>query len=243
MNKLFINTGFNSQIQGNELIINLQTPFKINKLWKNVCLTYFSIPSSFFYTIPENDNTFILFENLINKDVLLTPGYYSSSSLIAHLQTQLNTTSNSYNVFTVTLQSDNKIKIVGQLNFVIDMSSTKILYKILGISNKITSSATTTIFSKSINLFLPYSILLYIYPFHSSTNINVLKDIHFIIPFSEDSESLTKYYNNNQFDQILNIKKDLTVIDQLRIKLYRSDTMDEVLNFNYDFEFLLTFFE
>ena len=85
------------------------------------------------------------------------------------------------------------------------------------------------------------SLQIYISLNTTSLNNNSSIDTQFIIPI-EDINKCVKFYSNGHFYQNQLMKKnDINVLERLTIRIYRSDFIPIITNF--DFEFLLEFSE
>ena len=95
-----------------------------NFLYQSMCgldgdfvLKSLLIPNTI-YNVGENNNGFTLFENSVNKTVVLTKGNYTGGTLATELKLKLDAASGGFNVFTVSfLEAQGKLQITAGSTF------------------------------------------------------------------------------------------------------------------------------
>ena len=157
------------------------------------------------YTIRQNVNDVIYFnENSTNKTATITPGYYTSTTILAAGKTALDTASGGFATFTLTYsETTSKITIASTSNFSLTFATntSRSVARLIGFNATDTSANNTQTADNVINLAEPLSFSIRI---RESANYDVScingSYANFIIPMDVGFGEY-KYFNNHDFHQ------------------------------------------
>lgn len=195
------------------------------------------IPFSF-YPINQHNNIFV-FNDGLDRVVTLQQGVYTSSTLIAEVQTKMNATPSTY-TFTVTQDAiSKKITIAGSSTFTLKFDVSNSVGKVLGYGTVDYPTATSHLAAAIIDLSVNNRYIDVYSDELSKYNKNVITSDH-KNPLMRVSNSLFSFGNNIEDEKIKNTVyhyEKTATLRKIDIGLY--DSSDNLIEFNGVDNFLL----